>query len=77
VRENLNHTPVPGLSITANVEVVEPMGSEIYLYIGVGGKSLTARIKSESEPEVNKQYVIDVVMEKAHYFDAGTEKTIV
>ncbi|MCX5757284.1 MAG: ATP-binding cassette domain-containing protein, partial [Candidatus Hydrogenedentes bacterium] len=77
VRENRNQAAVPGSSITANVEVVEPMGSEIYLYIGIGGKSLTARIKSESEPEVNKQYVIDVLMEKAHYFDAGTEKTLV
>lgn len=77
VRENLKQTAVAGSSITANVEVVEPMGSEIFLYIGIGGRSLTARIKSESEPEVNKQYVIDVVMEKAHYFDISTEKTLV
>ncbi|HNR35092.1 MAG TPA: sn-glycerol-3-phosphate ABC transporter ATP-binding protein UgpC [Candidatus Hydrogenedentes bacterium] len=77
VRENITQTPVPGSSITANVEVVEPMGSEIYLYIGIGGKSLTARIKSNIEPEVNKPYVIDVLMDKVHYFDAATEKTII
>ena len=77
VRTNPEQQHVPGKSITANVEVVEPMGSEIYLYIAVAGKSLTVRIKSECEPEVNKPYVIDVKMEKAHFFDFATEKTLV
>jgi multiple sugar transport system ATP-binding protein len=77
MRENTSQTPVPGSSITANVEVVEPMGSEIYLYIAVGGHSVTARIKSEHEPEVNREYVINVAMDKAHYFDLSTERTIV
>jgi multiple sugar transport system ATP-binding protein len=77
MRENVNQTPTPGSSITANVEVVEPMGSEIYLYLAVGNSSLTARIKSEHEPEVNKPYVINIAMDKAHYFDMNTEQTIV
>jgi multiple sugar transport system ATP-binding protein len=77
MRENLSQTPKPGGSVTANVEVVEPMGSEIYLHIAVGGQAMTARIKSDHEPEVNKSYVIDVTMEKAHYFDIVTELTIV
>jgi multiple sugar transport system ATP-binding protein len=77
MRQNPEQKPVPGKSITANVEVVEPMGSEIYLYLAAGKNSITARVKSEQEPEVNRPYVIDLVMEKAHYFDAETELAIV
>jgi multiple sugar transport system ATP-binding protein len=79
--EDMHHSPTqtmkPGLSIKANVEVVEPMGSEIYLYIAVGKQSVTARIKSDEEPAVNEALVLDVTMEKAHYFDVDTELSIV
>jgi len=77
MHENSAQAPVDGRSIRANVEVVEPMGSEIYLYLEAGGQLMTARIHSEKEPEVNKPYVIDVATEKAHYFDAATEMAIV
>jgi len=72
-----SQTEKPGTSITATVEVVEPMGAEIYLYIDVGGQSMTARIKSDQEPEVNRPFVLDVAMDKAHFFDADTEEVIV
>ena len=74
--ENTTQVPVPGCSITANVEVVEPMGSEIYLYLDVSGTSITARIKAQQEPEVNAGHVLDVDMSKAHYFDWDTEEAI-
>lgn len=76
IHQNATQAPIAGHSITANVEVVEPMGSEIYLYVAVGGASVTARIKSDQEPEVNRPYVVDIAMEKAHYFDVDTEKAI-
>ena len=77
VRESPTQKPVAGSSITAKVEVVEPMGSEIYLYLDMGGTTFTARIKSEHEPDVNKPYVLDVLTEHAHYFDAVTEQALV
>jgi multiple sugar transport system ATP-binding protein len=77
VRENATQTPIPDHSVKAKVEVVEPMGSEIYLYLDFGGTTFTARVKSESEPEVNKPYVLDILTERAHYFDAETQKAIV
>jgi multiple sugar transport system ATP-binding protein len=64
-------------SITAGVEVVEPMGAEIYLYLNVAGQTITARIKSEQEPEVNKAFSLNVAMDRAHYFDPATEQAIV
>ena len=74
---SLTQSAKEGVSITSMVEVVEPMGSEIYMYVDLGGQSVTARILSDSEPEVNKPFVLDVMMDNAHYFDIETEKTLV
>ena len=74
--ENAEQQETPGASITAMIEVVEPMGSEINLYLSIGGQSLTARIHTDTEPEVLKPHVLDVDMEATHFFDVDTEKTI-
>ncbi len=74
--ENNSQAARPGKSVTANVDVVEPMGSEIYLYLAAGKQVLTARINTEREPAVDSAHVLDVAMEKAHYFDPQTEKAI-
>ncbi len=74
--QNPSQTPVEGVSMKANVEVVEPMGSEIYLHLALGASVVTARINSDKEPAVNQAHVLDVQMEKAHYFDIDTEKSI-
>lgn len=60
----------------ATIEVVEPMGNEVFIYFKSGSNSFVARIKTQSEPVVggNKKLVID--MSKAHYFDKNTEETI-
>ena len=75
--ENREQQPKSGRSLTANVDVVEPMGSEIYLYLTVDGHTLTTRIDSDKEPRVNHPYTVDVTIEKSHFFDPVTEKTIV
>ncbi len=65
-----------GKSVTTKVEVVEPLGSEIYLYLAACKQVLTARINSEREPAVDSTYVLDAATDKAHYFDVTTEKAI-
>ena len=77
MHDNPDQSPIDGKSIAASVDVVEPMGSEIYLYLDLGGQTATARVKTDEEPEVNKQYVLDIDMAKAHFFDADTEETLV
>jgi len=74
--ENAAQVARTGSSIVTKVDVVEPMGSEIYLYLAVGKCVLTARIDTEREPAVDSAYVLDVATEKAHYFDPQTEKAI-
>ncbi len=74
---NASQSAQNGTTLSANVEVVEPMGAEVYLYLDVSGQSMTARINTDHEPEVNKPIVLDIDMSKAHFFDADTEDTIV
>ena len=76
LNENPSQEPIDGRSIQANVEVVEPMGSEINVYLEVGGQSITASIQSYTGAEVNKPYVLDVNLSKIHFFDGDTEKAI-
>ncbi len=74
--ENREQQEKPGASINALVEVVEPMGSEINLYLSVGGQQLTACINTDTQPEVEQPHILDVDMEATHFFDANTEMTI-
>jgi len=63
--------------VRVNCEVVEPMGSEVYLYLNTGKHTFVARVGAHDRPAVNQD--IDVVfdMSKVHFFDKGTEETII
>src|SRR5262249_8733780 len=63
--------------ICAHVEVVEPMGSETYLYLNTGGHSLIARVPPHERPSIGQQLGIVFDMRKCHFFDAATELTII
>jgi len=62
--------------ITAVVEVVEPMGNEIYLYLNTGINSLVARVNARSEPPIGSQLELVVDMSKAHFFDSQSEVSL-
>jgi multiple sugar transport system ATP-binding protein len=55
--------------VKAKVEVIEPMGAEIYLYLSVGRHSFVARVGSSQTAEVNQELTLVVNMKKAHFFD--------
>jgi multiple sugar transport system ATP-binding protein len=61
-------------TITANVEVTEPMGSEIYLYIDIEGVLMTARVNPRSKYRSNDKATLYVDVDKVHMFDKKTEK---
>ncbi|MGM0421009.1 MAG: ABC transporter ATP-binding protein [Bacillota bacterium] len=63
-------------SFKAEVEVVEPMGSEIYLYLAQDGHSFIGRVEAESTAEVGDNMRIGVDQNKMHVFDAETEEAI-
>ncbi|MBI4395408.1 MAG: TOBE domain-containing protein, partial [Candidatus Omnitrophica bacterium] len=63
-------------TITGTVELVEPMGSEIYLYFSVGRNHFIARVSNQDTATPNQDLQLVFDMSKAHFFDPKTEKAI-
>ena len=63
--------------IQATCEVVEPMGSEVYLHLNSGKNLFIARVGSHNRPEVNRDMDLVFDMSKVHFFDKDTEQTII
>lgn len=64
-------------TLTATVEVVEPMGSEIFLYLNAGRNNFVARVSNQDTATVNQDLQVVFDMSKAHFFDPATEKAII
>ncbi len=67
----------PENTVTATVEVVEPMGAEVYLHLLLGSHALTARVGGHERPKVNQDMDLVFDMSKVHFFDSETEVAIV
>ena len=63
--------------IRVNCEVVEPMGSEVYLYLNTGSHTFIARTGAHDRPRVNQNMDVVFDMSKVHFFDKKTEETII
>ena len=66
----------PNQVVRASVDVVEPMGAEIYLYLNTGNHTFIARVNSRETADVGQQVETVFDMRKCHFFDTQTEQTI-
>jgi multiple sugar transport system ATP-binding protein len=64
-------------AIKAEIEVIEPMGSETYLYLNTGVTSFIARVDAHKLLKVGDHVELPLFMSKAHLFDKETEKLII
>jgi len=69
--------PNPDHQIKARVEVVEPMGSEVYLYLNTGKHTFIARVDVHDTADVNQELTMVLDMKKAHFFDVQTQELVV
>jgi multiple sugar transport system ATP-binding protein len=67
----------PGLIVQATVDVVEPMGAEVFLYLNTGSHSFIARVRVAEKADVNHKLDMVFSMNQAHFFDITTEMAIV
>ena len=72
---------MPDSVISANVEVTELMGAEIYLYLVTTGlededQNLIARVSPRSEVRAGDTVKIAVELQRVHVFDKDTERCI-
>ncbi len=63
--------------VTLSCEVVEPMGSEVYLHLFTGKHRLIAKVGGHNRPEINQDMDLVFDMNKIHFFDKDTEKAII
>ena len=71
-------TDAPGDSVvTSAVEVVEPLGAEVYLHLKVGQHAIVARVGPHDRPEINQDIDLVFDMGKVHFFDPDSEEAIV
>lgn len=62
--------------VRAAVNVVEPMGSEIYAYVENSGKEFIGRFDPRSSARTGHTMEVVFDMEKMHIFDRETEKAL-
>jgi len=67
----------PENTVRASCEVVEPLGSEVYLYLTTGKHNFIARGGAHDRPDVNRDMDLVFDMSKVHFFDSKTEETII
>lgn len=68
--EDLSADDKPGSKIKATVDVIEPLGADIYLYLSTSdGSQLIARIDPNKVFHVGDKTELSVNIEKCHFFD--------
>ncbi|HWO94822.1 MAG TPA: sn-glycerol-3-phosphate ABC transporter ATP-binding protein UgpC [Bacillus sp. (in: firmicutes)] len=65
-----------GTKVTIKVDVAELMGAETMLYSQINGQDFVARVDARTEVKPGQQMDLALDMNKAHFFDAETEKRI-
>jgi len=63
--------------VTLSCEVVEPMGSEVFLHLSTGKHAVIAKVGGHDKPQINQDMDLVFDMNKVHFFDKDTEKTII
>ena len=72
---------MPEAVISANVEVTELMGAEIYLYLVTSGaddedQNLIARVSARSKSRAGDKIKVAFDMTRLHIFDKDTERCV-
>ncbi|MDR0598627.1 MAG: sn-glycerol-3-phosphate ABC transporter ATP-binding protein UgpC [Treponema sp.] len=75
--EDLTYTSDPGENvIPAAINVVEPLGADIHLWLTAGGQPMVARTEPYHTFKVGETVYFKVDMEKAQFFDRETELSL-
>ena len=76
--ENISDSPIPNNSTEAEVkiDVVEPMGNEIFLYFQVDNEQFICRKTTSDLPAPGSMKKLYFDLSKLHFFDSETEQAI-
>jgi multiple sugar transport system ATP-binding protein len=68
--------PQPDQNVEVTVDVIEPMGSEIYAHLKSSGHAFIARLDPHCRVAQGDKFTAAFNMSKAHFFDPDSEKRI-
>jgi multiple sugar transport system ATP-binding protein len=71
--EHLVPTQDPAHAYRAEVEVIEPMGSEAFVYLKAGKGNVVARLDEADIPKLGDTIALSLDGSKIHLFDPKTE----
>lgn len=71
---SLNISSYHPVSIMA--DILEPMGSDSYLYFKIGGNSMIARLRPETSPAEQQPATLYIDRSKLHFFDVASGKNM-
>jgi len=63
-------------SFLALIEVVEQMGSEMYIHLRIEHNTFVAKVDAHKKLDVNQDLDVVLDVSKCHFFDAETEKSL-
>jgi len=63
--------------VRVNVDVVEPMGSEVYLYLSSGDAYFIAKVGGQEQAQTGQDLEVVFDTGKVHFFDRDTDKAII
>ncbi|MYK41010.1 MAG: TOBE domain-containing protein, partial [Gemmatimonadetes bacterium] len=67
---------VETVEIAAKVEVVEPMGNEVFLNLTTGKTAFVARVDPLHMPQVDQTVRLAVEIDKAHFFALDNQASL-
>ncbi|TCP53949.1 carbohydrate ABC transporter ATP-binding protein (CUT1 family) [Tumebacillus sp. BK434] len=77
LHDDLTHVDAAhSAQITAEVEVVELLGAESYVYLNLHGQTMIARVPAHAEVKARTTVTMALNTERIHLFNAETEQTI-
>jgi multiple sugar transport system ATP-binding protein len=68
---------LPGETVDAVVEVMEPLGCDVFLDVKIGGASLTARTGPTTQAKPHTAICLQPSPENMRFFDIETEKALI
>jgi multiple sugar transport system ATP-binding protein len=68
--------PTAGNVVKVGVDVVEPLGNDVEMYLTVGDQQMIAMIDNKTKARSGDQIDVIFDMEKSHLFDKGTEAAV-
>ncbi|MGM0886165.1 MAG: ABC transporter ATP-binding protein [Bacillota bacterium] len=74
--EGAYFTESPNTTFTTQIDVAELMGAEIMLYSTLEGQDFVARVDANNIIQAGERIELALDMNKAHFFDKGTEHRI-